>query len=65
MWHDGRMVGRPATGKTPLRNIRVPDDLWDAAKQKAQAEGTTLTEVIKRALTRYVTAPSRKGTSDG
>jgi predicted DNA binding CopG/RHH family protein len=39
---------------TPLRNLRVPDDLWQAAKAKAAAEGTTLTAVLVAALRRYV-----------
>lgn len=39
--------------KTPLRNVRVSDELWDAAKRKAEAEGTTLTAVIVRALEQY------------
>lgn len=47
-------MGRPATGKTPLRNIRVPDGLWAAAKAKAQSEGRTITDVIVSALHRYV-----------
>ncbi|MEU8717503.1 hypothetical protein [Streptomyces sp. NPDC048663] len=50
------MVGRPATGQTKVRNVRVPDGLWDAAKAKAKAEGRTLTEVIVSALHRYVTS---------
>jgi hypothetical protein len=40
--------------KTPLRNLRVPDDLWDAAKAKAEAEGRTMTDVLTAALRRYV-----------
>jgi hypothetical protein len=39
---------------TPLRNIRVADELWQAAKARAEAEGTTVTEVIVAALQRYV-----------
>ena len=39
---------------TPLRNVRVDDDLWQAAKAKAEAEGTTLTAVILEALRRFV-----------
>lgn len=50
------MVGRPATGKTPVRNVRVPDGLWAAAKAKAQAEGRTITDVIVAALHRYVSS---------
>jgi hypothetical protein len=59
-------MARPATGKTPLRNIRVPDDLWEAAKEEAAAEGRTLTDVILRDLHRYVTRRRReRGTADG
>ncbi len=41
---------------TPLRNIRVSDELWQAAKLKAQTEGTTVSEVIVRALEQYTGA---------
>lgn len=47
-------MGRPATGKTPLRNVRVPDDLWDDVKAKAEQRGETVTDVILRALHAYV-----------
>lgn len=39
---------------TPLRNVRVPDDLWHAAMSKALDRGETLSEVIRRALEKYV-----------
>lgn len=39
---------------TPHRSVRVPDDLWQAAKRKAAERGETLTSVIIRALVRYV-----------
>jgi hypothetical protein len=59
-------VSRPATGKTPLRNIRVPDDLWAAAKEEAAAEGRTLTDVIVSDLHRYVNRRRReRGALDG
>jgi hypothetical protein len=50
-------MGRPATGKTPLRNVRVPDGLWAAARAKAAAEGRTITDVVVTALHRYVSSP--------
>lgn len=59
-------MARPATGKTPLKNIRVPQDLWDAAKEEAAAEGRTLTDVILSDLHRYVTRRRReRGVADG
>lgn len=40
--------------KTPLRNIRIDDELWDAAKATAEKNGETVTQVIRRALSAYV-----------
>lgn len=61
---DDQPVPRPATGKTPLRNLRVPDDLWKAALAKARAEGRTLTDVLVAYLRRYVATPPRKNSGD-
>lgn len=44
---------------TPLRNVRVPDELWDAAKSAADARGETVSAVILRALQRYVASVAR------
>lgn len=40
--------------ETRPKAIRIPDDLWAAALEKAQAEGRTLTDVVVRALERYI-----------
>lgn len=50
----GTMARVPNTPGTPRRTIRVPDALWDAAAAKAEAEGTDLSTVIRKALERYV-----------
>ena len=42
---------------TPLRNVRVPDDLWDAAGVKAQSENTDRSEVIRRLLEQWLDQP--------
>jgi len=34
--------------------VRVPDELWDAVKRAAADRGATVTDVILRALRRYV-----------
>ena len=39
---------------TPLRNVRVADDLWQAAMAKAAERGETLSDVLRRALEKYV-----------
>jgi hypothetical protein len=34
--------------------VRVPDDIWQAVKIKARDRGETITDVIIRALKRYL-----------
>ena len=43
----------PNQEKTPRRTVRVPDDVWKAAQDKAAEKGETVTDVIVRALKRY------------
>jgi predicted DNA-binding protein len=38
---------------TPIRNIRVPDDIWQRAKARAAAQGTTVSDIIQEALRKY------------
>ena len=58
MWQTWT-VSRPATGKTPVRNLRVSEHIWRPALEKAQSEGRTLTEVITACLQRYISTPPR------
>lgn len=37
-----------------IRSIRVSAPLWDAAKAKAAERGETVSDVIRRALERYI-----------
>jgi len=39
---------------TPLRAVRVPNEVWDAAVTKARDEGTTVTAVVLVALRAYI-----------
>lgn len=39
---------------TPRRTVRIPTPLWQAARDKADQRGETLTDVIRKALERYV-----------
>lgn len=45
------MPNQPAT---PNRTVRISDELWEAAIAKAEAEGVTVTDVIRRALERFL-----------
>ena len=58
-WHD-QLVPRPATGETPVMNFRVPKHIAQAAREKARAEGRTLTDVVVACLRRYASTPPRK-----
>lgn len=40
--------------QTPLRSIRVSVELWNAAIEKANREGTTVTQVIVDALRVFI-----------
>jgi hypothetical protein len=39
---------------TPRRSIRIGEELWHAAQEKAAERGETVTDVLVRALQRYV-----------
>lgn len=46
--------GRPKTGQTPIRGVRVPDEVWNDAKAKAEAEGKNVSDVVNDCLRRYL-----------
>lgn len=52
MWRNTRRV--PNQPKTPQRAIRVPDDLWQAAKAIARSRNETLSDIVRDALVAYV-----------
>lgn len=43
-------------GETPIRTVRVSDELWEAAIRAANDNGETISDVIRRALEVYVRA---------
>lgn len=51
---------RPAKGSTTIRAVRVDDALWRAAQDAAAGRDETVSDVIRKALQRYVRA-SRAG----
>lgn len=50
----------PNAPKTPLRAIRIPDDLWAASQEAAQVRGENISAVVRRSLERYVKATEKK-----
>lgn len=49
----------PNQPRTPSRNVRVHDDVWEAAKARAAREGTDVSKAIVAFLEEYggVTTP--------
>jgi hypothetical protein len=47
------MPDQPRPGVKP-RSVKVHDDLWRAAQAKAADRGETVSDVIRRALIRYI-----------
>jgi hypothetical protein len=47
-------MGRPKTGETPVRHVRVEDSLWTQIGEIAREQGRTVTAVVIDALKRYV-----------
>ena len=50
---DRKVVNQP---KTPIRAVRIDDDLWDRVKRAAARNGETASDVVRRGLEEYVTA---------
>ncbi len=51
----------PNQPKTPSRNVRVDDDLWEAAKKATVADKTTISDVVRDALRDYLAKRPKKG----
>jgi len=54
---DDQRVPRPATGKTPVRNARVGDEVWLPALAKAEVVGYTATDAVEAGLRWYASEP--------
>lgn len=57
---SGRMGAMPNKPKTPMRTIRISDEEWAAAQEKAEREGTNVSEVLRQALRDYIESESQK-----
>lgn len=52
--NDKRRPGRPATGETPVRSVKIPDDRWDELGAKAKDAGSDRSKVINDLAAWYV-----------
>lgn len=50
------MTPVPNKPKTPVRNFRIPEEIYGPARDRAAERGETVTDVVKRALVRYAKA---------
>lgn len=55
---DDLRVPKPATGKTPVRNVRIPDEIWLPALAKAEVAGLTATDAVEAGLILFTAEPS-------
>lgn len=51
--------------RTTLRNVRVSDEVWEAASARASLEGVTLSEKIREWLAEYGGVDPDKGLVGG
>ena len=42
---------------TTKRPVRIPDELWNAVRSKAEDQGTNASEVIRKLLTEWLKQP--------
>lgn len=54
----------PNQPKTPARAVRVEDGLWQAAQHVAAGRGETVSDVIRRALQRYIQRSRKDGNGE-
>lgn len=54
----------PNQPKTPVRTFRIPDEVYVAAKAKAEREGESLSDVVRRLLEEYAAINRTRAPSD-
>jgi len=55
--HAGRVADTAHAGgivPTPLRSLRIDDERWDRLLAKAEDEGTTASEVLRKLIDAYL-----------
>jgi hypothetical protein len=60
MSDEPKKRGRPATGITPKRGIRIPDETWLPAVEQAREQGTSAGELCREFLDWYLRKPGAK-----
>jgi hypothetical protein len=58
---DDQQVPKPATGKTPVRNARIPDEIWLPGLARAEMEGRSASDGLNEAFGEWGTKPPASG----
>jgi hypothetical protein len=56
-----KKLGRPATGQTPKRYFRIKDESWDQIIKAAHASGGTISDYLRRVLTKDAARVLKRG----
>jgi len=51
---------RPKTGVTPVRHIRLGDEIWEQVERAAAEDNTTATAIVKAALAEYMAKRAKR-----
>ena len=52
--HGRSGMPRPKTGQTPVRYVRLGDEIWEQVEWIAAQDGGSNTDVVKTALQEYI-----------
>jgi predicted transcriptional regulator len=52
--------GRPATGQTRTRGIRIPDARWQAVEEIAERDDKSASAVVNEAIEEHIKRDARK-----
>lgn len=53
-------VARPKTGETPIRRVRLGDEIWEQVERAAREDDTSNTAIVKTALADYMAKRARQ-----
>lgn len=53
-WYLQTQTPLPASEQTPIRAVRIPDDVWEALRAAAARNDETAADVLRRAAETYV-----------
>ncbi|MGI5232837.1 hypothetical protein [Actinoallomurus sp. CA-142502] len=52
--------GRPATGETKARSVRIPDGRWKAVNDIAERDDKTASDVVNEAIEEHIQRDAKR-----